>query len=55
MDRDDIPKAIELLFFMVDAHFENADVEAAKGCLQRVESLDPTNRRLKRFAKLLRS
>ncbi len=53
LDRGHLERAIELLFSMVDAHFESADVAAAKRCLERVAALDPDNRRLKRFEKLL--
>lgn len=55
LERGDLPRAVELLFFMVNAHFERADAEAAKRCLERVRALDPENRRLRRFEKLLRA
>lgn len=53
LDRGDLPRAVELLFFMVDAYFERADVAAARRCLERVRALDPENRRLRSFEKLI--
>ena len=53
LERGDVPRATELLFGMVDAHFERKDSAAARRCLERVRSIDPDNRRLRRFEKLL--
>jgi hypothetical protein len=53
LERGDLPRAVDLLFFMIDAYFERADVAAARRCLERVRALDPGHRRLKSFEKIL--
>jgi thioredoxin-like negative regulator of GroEL len=53
LERGDLPRTTELLFSMVNVHFENADVAAAKRCLNRVKVLDPENQRLQKYRKFL--
>ncbi len=53
LERGDRARSIDLLYGMVDAHFERRDASAARKCLERVRELDPENRRLARFDKLL--
>lgn len=53
LERGDLPRAVEMLFHLVDGYFEKADAEAARRCLERIQALDPENRRLQRFEKLL--
>jgi tetratricopeptide (TPR) repeat protein len=53
LERGDLLRAVEMLFYLVDAYFERADGEAARRCLERIQALDPDNRRLQRFEKLL--
>ena len=55
LDRGDLVRAVDMLFCMVDANFERADAVAARRCLERIKALDPENRRLQRFEKLMRS
>jgi len=54
LERKDTRRGVEMLFAMVDAHFERRDPEAARRCLGRVQQIDPENRRLRSFEKLLR-
>lgn len=53
LDRGDLSRAVEMLFHLVDGYFEKADADAARRCLERIQALDPENRRLQRFEKLL--
>lgn len=54
LDRGDLTRAVEMLFTMVDAYFERADPNAARRCLERIKALDPENRRLQRFDKVMK-
>jgi thioredoxin-like negative regulator of GroEL len=53
LERGDLVRAVEMLFHLVDGYFEKADANAARRCLERIQALDPENRRLQRFEKLL--
>ena len=41
LEQGDLPRATEMLFALLNAFFERADLEAARRCLERIRSLDP--------------
>lgn len=55
LERGDLPRAVDLLFGMVGAYFERRDGDSARRCLERVRAIDPENRRLRSYEKLLRA
>ena len=50
-----LPRAIEMLFSMINVYFERADIPAARRCLERIRMLEPENQRLRKFEGLLKT